>query len=104
MINSKNSFSLTPGSVSIILGVISIILHPMMGPLLGKATTIELKMLVVLIETFTTGIIAICGLFFGIKGLKLDKKNLALIGITISSVGLLLCIGGFIFPYVMINY
>jgi len=81
-------------TASITLGIISIILPYIMvwrgtGINYGSARVFLLGILV-------AGICGIFGLVFGIKGLKLNRKRLAVVGIIMCTISLLLWIWGLV--------
>lgn len=89
-LKKKATLSFSQGSISIILGAVSIILPYIMvwlgtGINYGSAKMFLVGMIIALV-------CAIFGLILGIKGLRMTKKGLAITGIVICTISLFLWI------------
>jgi len=83
-------------TISLLFGVLSLIPFIFLGliiiEVIQKPIPIPAAPLIDLILFPGAPLIALSGLIFGIKGLKSKKKNMAMVGIVFSTIGLLVSI------------
>lgn len=88
------------GALSIIFGIIGLIYLPFLF-LFGEKIWEIIGMLYIGALGFLFGIFSLLALIFGILGLKSPKRELAILGIILSLIGLLIIVGFNLIVYVL---